>query len=115
MKPNFRRFFSGNYDAVAAAIAGFCIIQLLCQHGGIGISPDSVVYISTAANIHDHGRINDFTNLPVMDFPAFYPIFLSGILFFTGQSILSAGPVLNGLLFAGLIWLCGWLMERFPT
>ena len=107
--------FPGNYDALPAAVAGFLIIQAMARHGGIGISPDSVVYISTAANIHDHGLISDFTNMPVMDFPVFYPVFLSGILLLTGRSILSAGPVLNGLLFAGLIWLCGWLMERFST
>jgi hypothetical protein len=117
MKHTFRSLLSrsGNYDAIPAAIAGFLIIQAFARHGGIGVSPDSVVYMSTAANIHDHGVINDFTDLPVMDFPAFYPIFLSGILVLTGRSCLEFGPVLNGLLFAGLILSCGWIMERFPT
>lgn len=106
-------FVSGNYDALLAAIAGFILIQVLCAYGGVGISPDSVVYISTAQNIHDHGAINDFTNMPVMDFPAFFPIFLSGILFLTGKTIMAVGPVLDGLLFGLLIWLCGWMMNRF--
>ncbi|GGA85695.1 hypothetical protein [Puia dinghuensis] len=114
MKRDFRSsVLSGNYDAVLAAIAGFLIIQALCAYGGIGVSPDSVVYISTAQNIHDHGKINDFTNMPVMDFPAFYPIFLCGLIFLTGAKILAFGPFLNGLLFATLIWLCGWIMNRF--
>src|SRR5579859_2523632 len=114
MKINFRRLvLSGNYDAVPAAIAGFLIIQALCAYGGIGVSPDSVVYISTAQNIHNHGAINDFTNMPVMDFPAFYPLFLSGVLFLTGHPTMAVGPVLNGLLFALLIGLCGWIMNRF--
>ncbi|HEY6899069.1 MAG TPA: hypothetical protein VI233_00440 [Puia sp.] len=107
---------SGNYDALLAAIAGFILIQLLCGFGGIGVSPDSVVYLSTAQNIHDHALINDFTNQPVMDFPAFYPIVLSGVLFLTGDaSALSFGPVLDGLLFGLLIWLCGWMMDRFSV
>ena len=76
--------FSRNNDSLPAAIAGFVLIQLLSRHGGIGVTPDSVVYLSTAQNIHDHGVINDFTNSPLMDFPAFYPIFLSGIIFLTG-------------------------------
>ncbi|HLZ86319.1 MAG TPA: hypothetical protein VKQ52_03715, partial [Puia sp.] len=114
MKINFRRLvLSGNYDAVPAAIAGFLIIQALCAYGGIGVSPDSVVYISTAQNIHDHGAINDFSNMPVMDFPAFYPIFLSGLIFLTGSKVVSLGPALDGLLFATLIGLCGWIMNRF--
>lgn len=116
MKRNFRSLLlSGNYDAIPVAIAGFFIIQALCAYGGIGVTPDSVVYISTAQNIHDHGVINDFTNMPVMDFPAFYPIFLSGIMFLTGQTIMTVGPVLNGLLFALLIGVCGWMMNRFTT
>src|ERR1700722_3617265 len=105
--------YSGDYDALPVAIAGFFIIQALCSYGGIGVSPDSVVYISTAQNIHDHGVINDFTNMPVMDFPAFYPIFLGSLLFLTGRSVVTFGPVLDGLLFALLIGVCGWMMNRF--
>jgi hypothetical protein len=116
MKRNFRSLLiSGNYDAVPVAIAGFFVIQALCAYGGIGVTPDSIVYMSTAQNIHDHGVINDFTNMPVMDFPAFYPIFLSGIIFLTGHSIMAAGPVLDGLLFALLIGVCGWMMNRFTA
>jgi hypothetical protein len=105
--------FSRNNDSLPAAIAGFVLIQLLSRHGGIGVTPDSVVYLSTAQNIHDHGLINDFTNSPLMDFPAFYPIFLSGIIFLTGHSVMAFGPILDGLLFALVIWLCGWIMDRF--
>jgi hypothetical protein len=114
MKLNGRNLLlTGDYDAVPVAIAGFILIQALCAYGGIGVSPDSVVYISTAQNIHDHGAINDFTNSPVMDFPAFYPAFLSGIIFLTGSKVLSFGPILDGLMFATLIGLCGWIMNRF--
>jgi hypothetical protein len=114
MKRNFRSLIiSGNNDSLPAAIAGFVLIQLLSRHGGIGVTPDSVVYLSTAQNIHDHGAINDFTNAPLMDFPAFYPIFLSGIIMITGHPVMAFGPVLNGLLFGLLIWLCGWMMDRF--
>ncbi len=106
-------FLSGNKDSIPAAIAGFGLIQLLSRHGGIGLSPDSIVYLSTAGNIHDHGVINDYTNQPMMDFPAFYPLFLSGLIFLTGRSVVAFGPVLDGLLFGLLIWLCGWMMNRF--
>ena len=109
------RLFSGNKDALLAAIAGFALIQLLSHHGGIGLTPDSIVYLSTAQNIHDHGVINDYTNQPMMDFPAGYPIFLSGLIFLTGHPVTWFGPVLNGLLFGLLIWLCGWMMDRFTS
>lgn len=104
---------SGNRDALIAAIAGFAMILLLCRHSGIGLSPDSIVYLSTAQNIHDHALINDYTNQPLMDFPAGYPIFLSIFIFLTGHSVIWFGPMLDGLLFGLLIWLCGWMMDRF--
>ncbi|MHA4811183.1 hypothetical protein ACX0G9_23955 [Flavitalea flava] len=104
-----------NYDGLIAAIIGFLIIHAFTRHGGIGITPDSVVYLSTAANIHDHGAIADFTKVPLMDFPAFYPIFLSCILLLTGVDCIHFGPVLNGLLFGILIYLCGWIMDRFSV
>jgi hypothetical protein len=114
MKSILRRFSpAGNYDSLLAAFIGFLIIHAFARHGGIGISPDSVVYLSTAANIHDQGAINDFSGLPIMDFPAFYPIFLSGMMFITGQDTLHFGAVLNGFLFACLIYSCGWMMEHF--
>jgi len=103
---------SRNFDAITAAIAGFLIIFVFSRHGGIGVSPDSVVYMSVAANIHDHGVISDFTNGPLVDFPFFYPIFLSGVMFLTGLACAQFGAVLNGLLFATLIYTCGWMMEE---
>lgn len=102
-----------NYDSIIAAMAGFLIIYAFTRHSGIGVSPDSVTYISVAANLHDHGSLRDFSNTPLMDFPAFYPIFLSGVMFITGLGCMKFGPVLNGLLFAALIYLSGWLMEGF--
>ncbi|HEV2355498.1 MAG TPA: hypothetical protein VGR89_14715 [Puia sp.] len=107
------KFLSNNNDSLLAAIAGFAMIQLLCRHSGIGLSPDSIVYLSTAQNIHDHALINDFTNQPMMDFPAGYPIFLSGLIFLTGHVVTWFGPVLNGILFGTLIWFAGWMMDRF--
>src|ERR1700755_414557 len=116
MKFNLRSIvFSGDYDAVPVAVAGFFVILALCAYGGIGVSPDSVVYISTAQNIHDHGVINDSTNQPGMDFPVLYPIFLRSLLFLSGHSIVTIGPVLDGLLFALLIGVCGWMMNRFSV
>ena len=50
-----------------------------------------------------------------MDFPAFYPIFLSALMWLTGLDCIQFGPIMNGLLFAALIYGCGWLMERFTV
>jgi hypothetical protein len=105
--------FIRQIDSLVAAIAGFLLIYVWTRHSGIGVSPDSIVYMSTAANIRHHGAINDFTGMPMMDFPAGYPAFLSTVMLVTGMEPMQFAPVLNGLMFAGLIFLSGWIMDRF--
>jgi hypothetical protein len=105
--------FIREIDSLVAAIAGFLLIYVWTRHSGIGVSPDSIVYMSTAGNIRHHGVIDDFTGMPMMDFPAGYPVFLSLVMLVTGLEPMQFAPILNGLLFAGLIFLSGWIMERF--
>jgi hypothetical protein len=102
-----------NIDSLIAAAAGFFIIFLFTRHGGIGIEPDGVVYITTAENLHSNGRLVDFTQGPLVDFPALYPFFLSGLMLLTGLKPLVFAPVLNAFLFAVIIYLSGCIMERF--
>ena len=114
MKSIFQQLFpKKNIDAFIAAAAGFFIIIIYTQHSGIGVSPDSVVYTSVAKNIHDHALINDFYGRPMVVFPAFYPAFLSGVMFITGLDPIVFAPVLNAFLFAVVIYICGLIMEYF--
>ena len=106
-------FPSKNLDTIIAAAAGAFTIYLYTKHSGIGISPDSVVYLSTARNIHLNGSITEFDGMHLADFPAFYPIFLSIFMFITRLDPLLFAPVLNGCLFAIIIYLSGWVMEYF--
>src|SRR5690242_14490307 len=109
---NRPKFFLRDLDSFIAALIGFLLIQTWASHSGIGVSPDSVVYMTTAANIRHHGVINDFTGTPMMDFPAGYPIFLSSIMLVTGLEPMQFATVLNGLLFGIVIFLSGWMMQR---
>ncbi len=72
-----------NLDALLFAITGWGIIFLFTRHGGIGLSPDSLAYIATARNLYANHSLSAFNNYPLTDFPAFYPIFLSSVLFIT--------------------------------
>lgn len=102
-----------NFDSLIAAIAGFFIIYIFTRHSGIGISPDSVVYLSTARNLHDHGLPLDFNNRHLVIFPLLYPVFLSMFIFITTLDPLAFVPFLNAFLFAITIYTCGWMIERF--
>ncbi len=105
--------FRKNVDSFIAALAGFVIIILFTWYGGIGISPDSVVYSTAAEHLKTSGRFTDFTQSPVIDFPLFYPFFLNIVIWLTGVKPLLFGPYLNAFLFAFLIYIAGCVMEQF--
>jgi hypothetical protein len=104
-----------NYDALLAALAGWGMLLLLTHYGGIGVSPDSVVYTSVARNMQHQWALVDYNLLPLVDFPVFYPMFLGCFLFITRTDPVAGGPVLNGLLFGSLIYLCGCILQRWPV
>ncbi|HVZ95461.1 MAG TPA: hypothetical protein VG847_01195 [Chitinophagaceae bacterium] len=104
-----------NTDSLIAAAAGFGIIFLFTRHNGIGLCPDGVVYTTTAKNIATTCRIIDFRNYPMVEFPVFYPVFLSAIILVTGLQPLAFGAILNGLLFAIIIYIAGYITSRFSN
>ena len=71
-----------NYDSIIAGVIGALLIFFFARHGGIGISPDSIVYLSTARSVVHHGMFNEFTGNPITDFPMGYPTFLSIFLYY---------------------------------
>ncbi len=114
MKVKSRLFaLSINLDSLIAAAIGFTIIQVFSKHSGIGISPDSVTYISSARNLLEGKGFLAFDNMPVVDFPAGYPFFLAILSFLTRLDPLRYGSLLNGFLFGILIYLCGTVMNGF--
>jgi hypothetical protein len=103
MKQKLTGFLSTHWDAILASIAGSLFIYFFTRHSGIGISPDSVVYQATAENIRSHFSFRDFNNMPLVHFPLGYPTLLALASFLSGSSVLAVAPVLNALLFSGVI------------
>ncbi|MES2428145.1 MAG: hypothetical protein V4560_14295 [Bacteroidota bacterium] len=102
-------------DTLIAAFIGFYIIHLFTSYSGVGISPDSIMYASTATNIQAHWSLLTFNGSPLTFFPVFYPFFLGVIQFITRVDPFVAGSVINSCLFASVIFVTGWMMERFIT
>src|ERR1044071_10290284 len=100
----YRQLYSDNIDSGLAAIASFCLIYLFTRHGGIGISPDSVAYLSGARNIISHCALRSYDQMPLVDFPALYPVFLAGAMLFTRLDPMVFAPFLNGFLFSVVIY-----------
>ena len=102
-----------NFDAFLFALAAWGVVFLFTRHGGIGLSPDSVSYLAAAKNFYEKGSLTVFCNAPLCYFPAFYPVFLSGIIFITKQSPVAFGTMLNGFFFGAVIYLSGCMLQRF--
>ncbi|HMH34904.1 MAG TPA: hypothetical protein VK543_17840 [Puia sp.] len=104
-----------NIDSLLAGAIGFYIIYLFTRHSGIGVSPDAVSYLSAARNFLAGKGFVQFDQLPLVDFPLGYPLFLSAISFLSGLDPLVFAPVMNGLLFALLLYVSGSMMNGFST
>jgi hypothetical protein len=104
-----------NLDSFIAAIIGYYAIYLFTNYSGLGLSPDSIMYASTATNIQAHGSLLTFNKTPLVFFPVFYPFFLGVIQFFSRIDPITAGATINSVLFAGVIFTTGWIMEQFTS
>src|SRR6201992_4526980 len=102
-----------NLDSLIAAIIAYYAIYLFTNYSGVGLSPDSIMYASTATNMQAHGSILTFNKTPLVFFPVFYPFFLSVIQFISRVDPISAGAVIDEFLFAGVIFTSGWMMSTF--
>ena len=104
-----------NIDSLIGAIIGYYAIYLFTKYSGVGLSPDSIMYASTATNIQAHGSLLTFNKTPLVFFPVFYPFFLAIIQFITRVDPITAGATINSCLFAAVVFTSGWIMERFTT
>jgi hypothetical protein len=104
-----------NIDSFLFACVGFYVIHLFTKYSGVGISPDSIMYASTANNIRDHGSLLTFNKHPITFFPVFYPFFLAIIRFFTWADPIKAGGTIDAFLFAGVVFSTGYIISNFVT
>ncbi|MDD2792420.1 MAG: hypothetical protein PHD73_04520 [Sediminibacterium sp.] len=114
MKP-FNHFIYRYWDALLAASVVFIWILLYARHGGIGISPDSVAYLSTADNIVHRFSFTDYNELPFIQFPLGYPIFLALVQLISPNNLIQTAPVLNGLLYAGLLFMSSYIFRQMRS
>ncbi len=105
--------YLNNLDSFIAACIGFYVIYLYTKYSGVGLSPDSIMYASTATNIQAHASLLTFNKTPLVFFPVFYPFFLGIIQFFSGTDPIKAGAMTDAFLFATVIFTSGWIMSKF--
>ncbi len=101
-----------NIDSLFAALVGSLLVVLLTKHSGLGISPDSIYYLSTADSIIAGKGFYQFDGKPFVMFPVCYPILLSIIKGIFGSSFLKVVPFFNAILFGLTIFIAGNILEK---
>jgi hypothetical protein len=107
------RVFFG--DAMLAAFLGFFLVLLLTKHSGLGISPDSIYYLSAADSLLAGNGLYQFDDKPFIMFPFFYPCFLAIVQGLFHLSILKAGAYLNASLFGVVIYMSGIMLADWKV
>ena len=97
-----------------------CLYRFLCHLSvyllqRCWLSPDSMMYASTATNIQAHGSLSPLIKHPITFFPVFYPFFFGVIQFISRVDPIEAGAMINGFLFAAVVFTSGWIMEKFHS
>ncbi len=105
-------FLKKYWDAIAASAVIFFWILLYTQHSGIGISPDSVAYISAAENIANSLSFTDFNQQPFVLFPLGYPIFLALVKWGFFMPIIKVVPLLNAFIFSGDVLIVSYILQH---
>jgi hypothetical protein len=104
--------FKSNKDSLLAAFIGGLLVILLSNHSGLGISPDSIYYLSTADSFIAGKGFYQFDGKPFVMFPVGYPFLLSLIKLIFGSSFLKVVPFFNAILFGLTIYISGVILEK---
>ena len=101
-----------NIEALVGGLLGFFVILLFTHHSGIGVSRDSIAYISAANSFVEGKGFIEYDNVPLALFPVGYPILLGIIKTITNCSLIVSGAYLNALLFATIVYLLGCIIKQ---
>jgi hypothetical protein len=92
-------------------LAGLFIVLVMTLPKGIGLSPDSVAYISTAENLVGGRGLIDESLRPLISWPPFYPLLIALFHYF-GVGVRTAASLVNAIFFGLLIALSAWWLLR---
>ena len=100
---------------VALSAAGALLVLMGTQRFGVGMSPDSLVYLSTAKSLINGKGYVIHDGSAVTNWPPLYPTLLA-IIGLTGLSLLDAARYLNVVLFGLIIFVSGlWLRKNIES
>ena len=112
-----RRLLTNQFSMLLGiiAVAGTGLILVREINYGVGLSDDSVEYISVAKSLLEGEGFTRYYGGTLIRFPPSYPMILAGLSFFSLDPLDIAGP-LNAVLFGLTIFVVGrWLKQRLMS
>ncbi len=99
--------------AVAFGTVGFVMVWYATSLYGVGVTPDSVRYLSAAQSFLGGHGFTLYNGQPMVTSPPLYPLLLA-VLGFFGMSVVGVAQFLNAALFGLVIVVADlWMMSRF--
>jgi len=111
-KTNCLRIFKNNLDSLLAAFLGMMAVIAFTKYGGVGISPDSIYYLSASESVMQGKGFYQFDDSPFILFPLFYPCFLAFVQLVFTNHLIAIAPYMNAVLFGVTIFLSGVILEK---
>ena len=98
--------------AILFPLAGFLLVLISTAPHGIGLSPDSVTYISVARSLSAGKGLTLYNSAPLIGYPPVYPVALSLVELTFGVDPVEGARFVNALIFGLIICLSGILFRR---
>jgi hypothetical protein len=106
-----RALSSTQAGLVLFGLLGAALVIQSTSLNGVGISPDSVVYISTADSVLDGNGYTTYLDEPLVSWPPLYPTLLA-FLGFVGVDSLDSARAVNAVVFGLIVLLAGQLFRH---
>ena len=111
-KTAFAKCTSQNALAFLFSLCGSLLVLISTAPHGIGLTPDSVTYISVARSLSAGNGLTLYDSTPLALYPPIYPVALSLVELTTGLDPVEGARILNALLFGLIICLSGIFFRR---
>lgn len=98
--------------AIIFALTGVLLVLLSTAPHGIGLSPDSVAYVSAARSLSAGTGLTLYNSSPLIGFPPLYPIALSLVELTLGLDPVDGARLANALIFGLIICISGIFFHR---
>ena len=96
-----------HFALLGGALFGAAIVLFATQQHGIGLSPDSAGYLSTARNIMRGQGINNFWDAPLVILAPLYAMLLGFLGWVSQIDPLVLAPLVNAILFGLIVYASG--------